>query len=237
MYYIELMRMRSVYEQILMTFILFLCCISISQGQTANEVAKKTLPSVVVLFNVNSKGKTVSLGSGFYVRNNVIATNYHVVKGASRVYAKQINQPRLYPIKKILAYDSIRDIALLRISGVEGSPLWLGNSCKLEIGDAVYVVGNPKGLEGTFSQGIISSIRNLNGKRYLQITAAISEGSSGGPILNEEGEVVGIAVATLKEGQNLNFAVSGQDLAAIIYKTIGEGFGVDMWADVAKCIK
>jgi S1-C subfamily serine protease len=219
-----------------MAFILLLYALSIVQGQTANEVAKKSLPSVVVLFNENSKGKSISLGSGFFVRSDVIATNYHVVKGASRLYAKLINQPRLYPIKKILAYDSDKDIALLRISGVEASPLWLGNSCIMEVGDTVYVVGNPKGLEGTFSQGIVSSIRKLNGKRYLQITAAISEGSSGSPILNEYGDVVGIAVASLKEGQNLNFAVSGQDLAAIIYKTVGEGFGVDMFADIARCI-
>lgn len=105
----------------------------------------------------------------------------------------------------------------------------------MEVGDNVYVVGNPRGLEGTFSQGLVSGVRNVKGNRYLQITAAISEGSSGGPILNESGQVVGIAVASVREGQNLNFAVSGLDLAAIIFKTVGEGFGVDDLADLVKC--
>jgi S1-C subfamily serine protease len=145
------MRVPTIYKQMLMAFILLLCSLSITQGQTANEVAKKIMPSVVVLFNENSKGKSISLGSGFFVRSDVIATNYHVVKGAGRLYAKLINQPRLYQIKKILAYDSGKDIALLKISGVEASPLWIGNSCIMEAGDTVYVVGNPKGLEGTFS--------------------------------------------------------------------------------------
>jgi len=105
----------------------------------------------------------------------------------------------------------------------------------MEVGDTVYVAGNPKGLEGTFSQGIVSGIRRVKGNRYLQITAAISEGSSGGPILNESGDVIGIAVATVREGQNLNFAVSGLDLAAIIVKTVGEGFGVGILDDLLKC--
>lgn len=224
------------YKRVLVASTMLMSFLPGSHGQTAKEVAKKTLPSVVVLVGETGKGKSISLGSGFFVRKDLIATNYHVVKGASRIYAKIVGQSRSYLIRKVSAFDSQKDLALLRISGVEASPLWIGNSCIMEVGDTVYVVGNPKGLEGTFSQGIVSGIRNVKGNRFLQITAAVSEGSSGGPILNEYGEVIGIAVSSVRDGQNLNFAVSGQDLAAMIVKTVGEGFGVDILADLAKCL-
>lgn len=222
-------------KRVSLAFSILIFFLPIVQGQTAQEIAKKTLPSVVVLVAETSKGKSVSLGSGFFVRDDVIATNYHVIKGSSRIYAKIVGQSSVYPIKKVLAFDSQKDLALLRISGVKASPIWIGNSCIMEVGDTVYVVGNPKGLEGTFSQGIVSGVRKIKGNRYLQVTAALSQGSSGGPILNEYGEVIGIAVASMRDGQNLNFAVSGQDLAAIIVKTVGEGFGVDILADIGKC--
>src|SRR5262249_3421737 len=81
------------------------------------------------------------------------------------------------------------------------------------IGDEVYVVGNPEGLEGTFSQGIISSLR---GNDYIQITAPISHGSSGGPVLNKNGEVIGVAVGLIEEGQNLNFAIPVSKLTQLL---------------------
>lgn len=85
--------------------------------------------------------------------------------------------------------------------------LTIGDSKLTEVGETVFAVGNPKGLEGTFSQGIVSSIRDIDNKQLLQITAPISPGSSGGPVLNSKGEVVGVSVATFKGGQNLNFAI------------------------------
>jgi S1-C subfamily serine protease len=80
----------------------------------------------------------------------------------------------------------------------------------------VFVVGNPRGLEGTFSQGMVSSIRGLDSGTLLQITAPISAGSSGGPVLDVLGNVIGVAVATIREGQNLNFAVPTNYLAALV---------------------
>jgi S1-C subfamily serine protease len=92
----------------------------------------------------------------------------------------------------------------------------------------VFAVGNPGGLEGTFSQGIVSSLRDLDGLSLLQITAPISPGSSGGPIVDEKGEVVGVAVATFKGGQNLNFAVPAKYVALLdtaIGKAVALGQG------------
>jgi hypothetical protein len=91
----------------------------------------------------------------------------------------------------------------------------LGNSEAVQIGDTVYAVGNPQGLEGTFSQGIISGMREVGKGKLLQLTAPIAPGSSGGPVMNSHGEVIGIAVATFKGGQNLNFAIPSVYLKAL----------------------
>ena len=96
--------------------------------------------------------------------------------------------------------------------------LTLGNSDSVQVGDSIYVVGNPQGLEGTFSQGIVSSIREVGSDKLLQITAPISPGSSGGPVLNEKGEVIGVSVATFTGGQNLNFAIPSKYLSILLSK-------------------
>ena len=87
-----------------------------------------------------------------------------------------------------------------------------------EVGDAVYAVGNPQGLEGTFSQGIISSLREFKESKIIQITAPISPGSSGGPVLSAKGEVIGVSVATFRGGQNLNFAIPASYLSKLLEK-------------------
>ena len=111
-----------------------------------------------------------------------------------------------------------RDLVLLKISASQTASLSLGDSDKVEVGDSVFAIGNPQGLEGTFSQGIVSSIREIGSDKLLQITAPISPGSSGGPVLNSEGEVIGVSVATFRDGQNLNFAIPSNYLNALILK-------------------
>ncbi len=179
---------------------------------TAREIARKVLPSVVLLVTENSSGKPESLGSGFFVQDDVIATNYHVIEGASRIRVKIVGQKSFYDVIEFIGGDKQEDLALLKVSGVKAKPLPSGGASKVAVGDVVYAVGNPEGLEGTFSQGIISSIRTIQGTRYFQITAPISHGSSGGPVLDKSGRVIGIAVGTIQEGQNLNFAVSASAL-------------------------
>ena len=108
------------------------------------------------------------------------------------------------------------DLVLLKINNANAPSLTLGDSSKVGIGDEIFAVGNPKGLEGTFSKGIISAIRKIEEDTLLQITAPISPGSSGGPILNTEGDVIGISVATFKGGQNLNFAIPTSYLSKLL---------------------
>jgi hypothetical protein len=102
--------------------------------------------------------------------------------------------------------------------GAKAPSLLLGDSGNAKVGDEVYVVGNPLGLEGTFSSGIISGIRQVDKDKLFQITAPISPGSSGGPVLNKSGMVIGIAVASYQGGQNLNFAIPSSYLESIIAK-------------------
>jgi hypothetical protein len=186
------------------------------KAQSAREIAQRVFPSVVLLVMEDAKGQPVSLGSGFFVQEDVVATNVHVVEGASRGYAKVVGQKRKLDIAGVFGIDELRDLVLLKLTSGKGSALTIGDDTKMAAGDTVYAVGNPEGLEGTFSQGIISGVRQVESNRLLQITAPISPGSSGGPILNGTGDVVGVAVSTYREGQNLNFAVPSSYLLPML---------------------
>ena len=174
-------------------------------AQAGREIARNAFPSVVTVFAENSNGHSVSLGSGFFVQKTLIVTNYHVIKNSSRLRVKLVGQSQTYSAK-VMDTDKTEDLALLSVVGVEAPPLSL-DSRGVAVGDDIYVIGNPEGLEATLSQGIISGIRQIGGKRYLQITAPISHGSSGGPVLNRSGEVIGVTVGALRQGQSLNFAL------------------------------
>ena len=184
--------------------------IEVTAALTSQEIAKTTLGSTVHLGLIDAKGNSWT-GSGFVIRDGQIATNHHVIDNMSIGGAKLVGQEEVYLIKAILAVDKERDLAIVKVTGLDVPPLPLGDSDAVQIGDKVYVAGNPRGLEGTFTGGMISAIRPegiplVRGK-ILQMDAAISPGSSGGPVLNERGEVIGISVGHRIGGQNLNFAI------------------------------
>jgi len=179
----------------------------VCRADSPREIAARVSPSVVLLVMEDSNGQPLAMGSGFVIRDGVVATNLHVVEGASRGYAKLADSKEKHNIIGTVAADTARDIVLLAIEGLKVPALTLGDSKQVAVGDEVYAVGNPRGLEGTFSAGIISSVRKVGDDSLLQITAPISPGSSGGPVVNSKGEVIGVAVATFKGGQNLNFAI------------------------------
>ena len=185
--------------------------VSAAHPLTAREIAQMALPAVVFLSVEDSNGNMTGFASGFFVSSDLIATNYHVIRNAARVQARLITRDESIPIAGIAGSDARCDLAVLKVGGgaatVRPHMLAMGNSDTVEVGDVIYAVGNPKGLEGTFSQGIVSGFRNIDGVHHIQITAPISPGSSGGPIINELGEVIGIAVGTAGAGQNLNFAI------------------------------
>jgi hypothetical protein len=154
----------------------------------------------------DSDGQPLSLGSGFFVSDGLIATNAHVIESAGGGTAKLVGDARKMQILGTVAVDRRADIALLKVVA-NAPPLKLGPEKSPVVGDKVYVVGNPLGLEGTFSEGIVSGLRRIGDDSIIQMTAPISPGSSGGPVMDEKGSVIGVAVATYKDGQNLNLAV------------------------------
>ena len=180
---------------------------TVNQKLTPREIAQKTLPSTVLLVMENSETEEAKSGSGFFVAEDIVVTNFHVIKKTTEGYAKVYGQDKIYEVLGVVGTDEKNDLALLKIKGIKGKPLKLNTDDSTAIGDEVFAVGNPKGLEGTFSQGIVSSIRKTIKLNLLQITASISAGSSGGAVLNDNGEVIGVAVGAIESGQSLNFAI------------------------------
>jgi tetratricopeptide (TPR) repeat protein len=134
----------------------------------------------------------------------VVATNAHVVEGATRL--KVLYQKKQHEAS-LLYLDWDRDVCTLKVSGLKVPAVVLGNSSHLKVGSRVYAIGAPKGLILTMSEGIISSLRPVDGGQYLQITAPISPGSSGGGLFDEKGRLIGLTTAYIADGQQLNFAV------------------------------
>ena len=211
------LRLGQVLRVVTAFLILLLCGIPMANAQTPQQIAKKALAATVLLVMEDTKGKPLGFGSGFFVRTNLIVTNFHVIKGATQGTAKRVGQETEYAIKAFIEIDKKHDLAILQVSGSDVQPLPLGDSDTVEIGDTVYVAGNPKGFfEGTFSDGIISAVRGDATYKRLQMTAPVSSGSSGGPVLNSSGEVIGVSFATFRDGQNLNFAIPSNYLKKLL---------------------
>jgi hypothetical protein len=176
-----------------------------SKKTTARTIPAKALQSLVLVVAQDADGEILSKGSGFVFDKDKVATNLHVLKGADRGYVKTLSTGITYKIDRITGSDPDNDLCVFVIKGIEASSLPLGSASRVQIGDDIYVAGNPRGLEGTITKGIISSMRPE--RSLMQIDAAISPGSSGGPVINTKGEVIGIVKSTITSGQNLNFAI------------------------------
>jgi S1-C subfamily serine protease len=185
-------------------------------AQTPQDLARQTLPSVVMIVMEDALGARIGQGSGFFVAADVVVTNFHVIKGAPRGHVALTGVPGKYQIAGVVSVDQPHDLAALKIAGVKGAPLRLGDTAPVVIGDEVYALGNPRGLEGTFSQGIVSAVREVESTAVVQITVPVSPGSSGGPLINRKGEVIGVVTSGVRDGQNLNFAVRAAYLPPLL---------------------
>ena len=188
----------------------------LGNAQTAQEVARTALGSTVLVTVEDESGEPLRYGSGFLVHDGEIVTNFHVVEGATGGYANLVGQTTKYDLQGVVAADRERDLIVLKIAASGAPVLRIGDSDIVQVGDPVYVVGNPLGWEGTFSQGVVSGVRQFDDQELFQITAPISPGSSGGPVLNVKGDVIGIAVSAVQDGQNLNFAIPANYLATLL---------------------
>jgi len=184
-------------------------------------IARTANGSIVSIVMSDKDGKPLGQGSGFLVSTDgLIVTNYHVIAEGVTAVAK-FPDGAFYLIDGIIASDKIRDVAILKAHGQNFRPLKLGNSDRLQVGEEVVAIGSPLSLESTVSNGIVSGVRSVKeeGGKYLQITAPISPGSSGGPLFNMSAEVVGITTMYLKGGENLNFAIPINDAKLLLRST------------------
>jgi len=188
---------------------MIICFVVTVSSQDATVIYKNAVNSTVTIET------DIALGSGFFVSENVIVTNFHVIEGASEAYCYTNNSSTKYKIEGYLAVDKSVDLILLKVSGLNRTALKIATS-SISPGQKVYVIGSPKGLPASISDGIVSGLRNFEGYRLIQITAPISPGSSGGPVLNANGEVIGVSVGQYKDGQNLNFAIPESNLELLL---------------------
>jgi hypothetical protein len=181
----------------------------IASGQvplTTVQIAQRASPSVVVI-----QGKTDSgdvLGSGFIIsKDGKIVTNLHVARDM-KTSTVQLANGEIFDSVSVLATDERRDLAILQVAGFDLPTLDLGNSDVLAVGEPIVMVGSPKGLEGSVTAGILSSIRDTgDGYKVLQTDAAMNPGNSGGPFLNNRGQAIGVASFKLRSAEGLNFAI------------------------------
>ncbi len=204
-----------------------------AEEQNNIAIYKKVLPSVV---NITSTTLVFDFfygtvpqqgqGSGFILdKAGHILTNYHVVQGANRGIEVMLSNKRRYAAR-VVGVDKVHDLALLQIDAPGLQPVTLADSSQLQVGQKVYAIGNPFGLSGTMTRGIISSIRSIrNGdgskiEDAIQTDAAINPGNSGGPLLNSSGEVIGINTMIASNGADqssgIGFAIPINTAKAVL---------------------
>src|SRR5215204_2231236 len=201
-------KMKSAVKTFLLFTILCFCPLFAAAQDFLPELVKRIKPSAVAIETFDAKGNTVSRGSGFFVASDKIITNRHVIEKSSRAEIHLANGKK-FPVKGVLAIDGEGDLALLQVEVPPATavPLQIMQRVPQE-GESIVVIGNPFGLEGSVSNGIVSAVREISGYgKIIQITAPISPGSSGSPVVNMYGQVIGIATLQAAEGQSLNFAV------------------------------
>ena len=168
------------------------------------EVIEKILPAAVVVESNNGHGSGTIL-----TEDGIIVTNLHVIIENNDLSVKLSNGSR-YDEVQILGFDEENDLAIIKVNGRNLPHVPLNRIAKAKVGQTVYALGAPEGLEQTLSKGIVSSVRNFEGVKVIQTDAAISSGSSGGGLFSQNGDLLGVLVSYYTEGQNLNFAIPSE---------------------------
>ena len=213
----------------IITALLALCIVSVSAQARAlslRELIEQVKPAVAHIEVLDGSGEVLGSGSGFVIaKSGRIVTNHHVIERGRRLVAVFDGGKRV-AVTGVWSTDPADDLALLQLEAGKYIPLTLSNQ-EVRQGDEVVVVGSPRGFAGSVSTGIVSAVRQEGTsiaaegsgahKHWgLQISAAISSGSSGSPVMNNDGEVVGVAVGVHTGGQALNFAVPVERLREML---------------------
>ena len=200
-----------------LTLVLFLAGTSSAGAQDLlPELVKRIKPSAVAIETFDARGEKLTRGSGFFIAADRVVTNRHVIENAHRAEVHSYNGS-IYPVKGVVAIDAEGDVAILRVDAPPNQvrPLSLDRTSPQE-GESVVVIGNPLGLEGSVTNGIVSAVRDIpTFGRIIQITAPISPGSSGSPVVNMQGQVIGVATLQVTGGQSINFAIPSERISQL----------------------
>lgn len=170
---------------------------------SAQDIFQMANSSMALIETFDDEGHKLEQGSGFVVSSDgATITNYHVIRGATRATAK-FGDGSSSDVTGVVAFDESHDVAVLKLASPPQSALHIGDSDGVQVGQKIIAIGSPLGLQNTVSEGIVSGLRN----GIIQMSDPISPGSSGGAVFDSYGNVIGISVATVTAGQNLNFAV------------------------------
>ena len=206
---------RGLITLIALVIISICLCDTPAQDQLP-DLVRRIKPSAVAIETFDARGEKLTRGSGFFIDKDRVVTNRHVIDGAFRAEV-HLSSGNSFQVKNVLAVDAEGDVALLRVDAPANlvRPLSLDRTSPQE-GESIVVIGNPFGLEGSVTNGIVSAVRDIPGfGRIIQITAPISPGSSGSPVVNMQGQVIGVATLQITGGQSVNFAIPSERIAQL----------------------
>lgn len=187
---------------------------------TPEQVFTHGSRSVVMVYAAEPSGKIVGRGSGVFVAGDLLVTNCHVI-ARGKVFLAGHRQKR--SPARLMGFDAEKDLCVLNVQGLEVTPARIGDSKTVRVGQRVYAIGTPEGFELTLSEGLVSGLREAAGGRYIQTTAPMSEGSSGGGLFDGNGCLIGITAFVFSAGQNLNFAAPVDWAVDLAQKASGAG--------------
>jgi len=213
-------------------FFLLLPVYANSQTISPEKIYKKVSDAVIKIYATDNKKEAKGQASGIIIRNRAwIITNYHILNVGAFITTQ--HNDKTYEIDSVVSMDPEKDILIFQMKDAEKikkdktiPQIQIGNSAKLNVGQKIYAIGSPMGFENTMTEGIVSGLRTADdsAKNLIQISAPISPGSSGGAILNDKGELVGISCGVITTAQNLNFAIPINDVMATVPGTnVGRG--------------
>lgn len=212
---------KAIFMPLLCSLLMMACvlpgiCLAEAAFSENPDAVERAADSVFMLEVYGKNRSRMAIGSGFIAfERNMIVTNYHVIEGGSYIVANSDDGER-YAVRSIAAADEKLDIAILRLDpDVSYAPLVFDTGTELKRSMRVVAIGSPAGLMNTISLGNISAFYHEASKDWIQFTAPISSGSSGGPLLNDQGKVIGVTTATYASAQNVNMAVRASDVVRL----------------------
>lgn len=201
-----------------------------AHAKTPEQIYQQASRSVVVIQAFDREENPINQGGGVVVGRETVVTNCHVVEGSAKLVVSYSGE-QFYA--SVTHADHERDLCQLAVPRLTAprAALWTG---RLRVGQRVYAIGAPEGLELTFTEGLISSLREFEGSQYIQTSAAISQGSSGGGLFDSEGRLIGITAFFLQDGQNLNFAAPASWISQLVARAGGSAARSSVRDDIAK---